>query len=586
MPILHLGRGSFIALTQLMINLIRSVIAAITLVIFSACSTLPISEDFQKSIIRQAKDKFFSSQNHWDDGSASWKPLQDQSLNRYVATVGEKIRKLTQVPQLEYVVVDTPTVQAVSSYGISTIYVTLGMLNSIQNEAELACLLGHEIHHQEQFLKNPNDEKPHSFAKDAYDNLSPEEVHGFGISKDIEDISYSNYSKNKETDADEQGSVLCGKAGYESVALSSLQERIAAEIESGWLDHLKNLKGTHDELIDRSVHLKEWLNNQGIKEGHGKLGIGEYAKAFQKLKPSSLTSAQKTTLQKLSQLARKAELLGSSSATPSSAEIIKLTSQLSKIVKREKITPKEIASLSAKPVPGDHFMQEQVVNPFNRYGNYHDQVVSQVFGILEGISRIALGFTPLGAVIDFHDVVTGTDFFTGEQLSQTQRVISAIGLVVGQGHNLRELEGVVIGASAEVKALLRSSEQIVSSEVTPVLGNRYVRSLPHLTGTELEATEGHIFQGSMQPGEIVYQAQRTGQTGPGRWFTPVKPLDAEHAEEMLNINKWTNDGGQIKAYRFKETVSGYASKVEGGSGHQFKIPKDVPITEVLEEIPL
>jgi hypothetical protein len=35
-----------------------------------------------------------------------------------------------------------------------------------------------------------------------------------------------------------------------------------------------------------------------------------------------------------------------------------------------------------------------------------------------------------------------------------------------------------------------------------------------------------------------------------------------------------------------EKVSGYAGKVRGGAGHQFFIPDEIPLDQVLEEIKL
>ncbi|MBF0207644.1 MAG: hypothetical protein HQK53_12215, partial [Oligoflexia bacterium] len=60
----------------------------------------------------------------------------------------------------------------------------------------------------------------------------------------------------------------------------------------------------------------------------------------------------------------------------------------------------------------------------------------------------------------------------------------------------------------------------------------------------------------------------------------------EHAEELLYINKYGNDAGQIKAYIIKERVSGYAGKVADGAGYQFYIPEGTPLSEILEEVML
>lgn len=129
-------------------------------------------------------------------------------------------------------------------------------------------------------------------------------------------------------------------------------------------------------------------------------------------------------------------------------------------------------------------------------------------------------------------------------------------------------------------------EKIVesASKVSPKLGNKYVKDLPNLSGSFKEAFEGTIHKGAYRPGEVFFQAMRTGQSKPGRWFTPIKPIDASHADELLNIKKWGNDAGQLRVFKVKESVSGYAGKVEGGSGHQFFIPNNVPLEDVIEEI--
>lgn len=49
---------------------------------------------------------------------------------------------------------------------------------------------------------------------------------------------------------------------------------------------------------------------------------------------------------------------------------------------------------------------------------------------------------------------------------------------------------------------------------------------------------------------------------------------------------WGNDAGQIKIYKVKEEVSGYVGKVSGGEGHQFLIPREIPLEDVIEEIVL
>ena len=53
---------------------------------------------------------------------------------------------------------------------------------------------------------------------------------------------------------------------------------------------------------------------------------------------------------------------------------------------------------------------------------------------------------------------------------------------------------------------------------------------------------------------------------------------------MYNLKKHSNSAEQIKIFKVKERVSGYAGKVTGGEGHQFYIPDNIPLEEVVEEI--
>ncbi len=548
----------------------------------TSCSSLPLDDYDQRSIGRGAKDALFAKDR--SDAIEDWRLLDDPELLEYISSVGEKLRTQTHVSFLGITVIDTPVVQAMSGVG-GGINITLGMLNFIESEAELACLLGHEIHHQIQATTQEDTSRTNDILKKVYEEYSPSQIHGLGIGKDLEDISYANWSKERETNADAQGSLLCARAGYDAFGLVHLQNRIAKDIAHSSLETIRNLKGSHDQLQDRSQHLEKWLLKKGYVKSHGKIGDREYRDVFYK-KGIVLSQEQTRALTTLSSIKKEVDRSRLKRNSISAHRFVQITTAVSEIVKNENVTPQELYPLASSAVSGDRFMQERVINGRDRYGNAHDQIAFRVFEVLDALGRVAIGFTSIGAVIDFHDLVTGKDFFSGEDLTRTQRALSAIGLIIGQGQNLRRIEGFVNGTAAEVKGIFRSAKDATRIESKSVSSGRFVRDLPGIEEKFGNAFEGNIFKGPMKEGDIVYQAQRTGQQSPGRWVTPVKPVSAEHAEEMLNIRKHQNNAGQIKAYRFKEDVSGYAGKIEGGSGHQFKIPEDINPSEILEEITL
>jgi len=72
----------------------------------------------------------------------------DLELQEYVQRLGEKLAKTSERPELEwkFTIVDTDDVNAFATMG-GYVYISRGILPYMQNEAELAAVLGHEIGH-------------------------------------------------------------------------------------------------------------------------------------------------------------------------------------------------------------------------------------------------------------------------------------------------------------------------------------------------------------------------------------------------------------------------------------------------------
>lgn len=207
-----------------------------------------------------------------------------------------------------------------------------------------------------------------------------------------------------------------------------------------------------------------------------------------------------------------------------------------------------------------------------------------------GFLDLATSWTPgVSFARDAYEAITGKDLISGEELSLASRTISLVSMATA-GYGKKAITG--INAISKLMRGKRTQEAYnyakkifeTAQNVKPKLGNKYVKKLPELPESYAKEFNGHLFRGEYRPGEVLFQAQRKGQLNPGNWFTSVKPMDAADAEDLLNINKYGNFAEQIKAYVVKERVSGYAGKVTDGMGHQFHIPKDVPLADVIEEV--
>ncbi len=247
--------------------------------------------------------------------------------------------------------------------------------------------------------------------------------------------------------------------------------------------------------------------------------------------------------------------------------VVSISSRISQIIQENNISPDQIAAStsgfgSAFPLP------------------------ARIKSVLEVVARIGLGFTPIGALIDFVDVVTGVDFFTGERLTDFQRILCVLGLIVGQGGALKSaVSESIASASPAIGRTISKIEGALAKGSKPVLGNKYVTELKDLVGTEKAAFENELYKkGIIEPGDILPQGQNFGQKYPGNWFGTIAPVDPEHAEELWNIGPWGKRAEKIIIYRAKERCSGYVGKVANGEGYQYFIPKNVDLNEVLEEI--
>jgi len=122
--------------------------AVLSLVLVAAaCSTNPATGQRQLSLISEQQEIQMGRQA--DQQIVQQLGLYpDDELQRYVQSVGMKLARESERPELPWTfrVVDDPTVNAFALPG-GYIYLTRGILTHLDNEAEMASVLGHEIGH-------------------------------------------------------------------------------------------------------------------------------------------------------------------------------------------------------------------------------------------------------------------------------------------------------------------------------------------------------------------------------------------------------------------------------------------------------
>ncbi|ADE12536.1 M48 family metalloprotease [Sideroxydans lithotrophicus] len=155
--------------------------------------------------------------------------VKDARLQKYVNQVGTWVASQSERPELpwHFGVIQSEDVNAFAAPG-GYIFVTLGLYRLLQNEADLAGVLGHEIGHviRKHHLKLLQQSKlveagSKALSKEVGGNDKVQQMIGSGA-----EIVARSLDKDAEFEADRIGVVLATRAGYDAYGLPSVLQQI------------------------------------------------------------------------------------------------------------------------------------------------------------------------------------------------------------------------------------------------------------------------------------------------------------------------------------------------------------------------
>ncbi len=179
--------------------------------------------------------------------------VQDPAVHKYVTLVGTVLASQSSRSTLKwtFIVLDTDGVNAFAAPG-GFIHITRGALALIQNEAELADVLAHEISHvtEKHTINAIKKEKMVSGATQAATRND--------ALRNLANAAYSNvlenkYDRTQEKDADRLGVTLASQAGYSPAGLGDFLTRLAARDKD--LKEPSGLFASHPDTQDRLANL-------------------------------------------------------------------------------------------------------------------------------------------------------------------------------------------------------------------------------------------------------------------------------------------------------------------------------------------
>ena len=116
--------------------------------LLSGCATNPVTGESQFMLMSEQEEIQIDRQNSPYQLSADYGITQDRRLEAYINETGQRLATLTHRPRMPYRfnVVNATYINAYAFPG-GTISATRGILLKLNDEAELASLLGHELGH-------------------------------------------------------------------------------------------------------------------------------------------------------------------------------------------------------------------------------------------------------------------------------------------------------------------------------------------------------------------------------------------------------------------------------------------------------
>jgi predicted Zn-dependent protease len=202
--------------------------------------------------------------------------ITDQALNDYVQTIGERIGRVSERPDLEYsfYIVDTDIVNAFALPG-GHIYLTRGLISRMDSASELAGALGHEIGHvaaRHGVRKLEREMRTGSVVSVLYNTIlggEPELLRENSLR--LADVIWSaDHSRRDEEEADRLAVRYLAKAGVDPTGVVTLLEKLLGEEEadSSSFSRLETWFSSHPLTRDRI---------EGAREAIGRLAADRAA---------------------------------------------------------------------------------------------------------------------------------------------------------------------------------------------------------------------------------------------------------------------------------------------------------------------
>lgn len=244
--------------------------------LFISCAVNPVTGKRELMLLSEADEIQLGKQS--DAGIVqTYGVYDDPALTQYVNEIGQKMVKISHRPGLkfEFKVMDSPVINAFAVPG-GFVYVTRGILAYLNNEAEFAGVLGHEIghvtarHSAKQYSKAQLTQLGFGLGSALSETFRKYAgIANFGVG-----MLFLKFSRDNERQSDQLGVEYSTRVGYDANQMANFFETLDRMQPSSGASGLPGWFSTHPNPADRVVAVKKAAKEWQQKTGATNLRIG------------------------------------------------------------------------------------------------------------------------------------------------------------------------------------------------------------------------------------------------------------------------------------------------------------------------
>ena len=229
--------------------------------LFTGCATNPVTGKDQLMLMSPDEEIALGKQYAPEVQKQLGGPIDNPQIHAYIASVGQKIARISHNPTLEYnfVVVTDESINAMALPG-GYVFITKGMLQKLTTEAQLAAVLSHEIvhitarHSAEAMSKQIGLE---ILLSALGEDTSQTIITVAQIGTQIIDLKYS---RDAEYEADSYGLDYMLTAGYDPYAMYQMMQMLNDQNSQRPIEFFS----THPDPENRMKNIQQKINAMTI----------------------------------------------------------------------------------------------------------------------------------------------------------------------------------------------------------------------------------------------------------------------------------------------------------------------------------